>query len=121
MEPVGALWRSLQQQLVEVLLALVTDVEQDGGIAHQLLDARHANIRCTPRQVVRAFRSAHGLVHCLRSIPAVDDYRGNFSPPKLGGVPEWVGWSEEAPDIPSFRPPLAPPNSGGETERSIFP
>ena len=38
----------------------------------------------------------------------------SVSPPKLGGVLVWAGWSEEAPDIPSFRPPLAPPNSGGE-------
>ena len=60
---------------------------------------------------------------------------GSVSPPKLGGVPVWAGWSEEAPDIPSFlrpsgskrpsaerRPPLAPPNSGGEidTEEPII-
>jgi len=44
------------------------------------------------------------------------------SPPELGGVPVWVGWSEEAPDIPSFRPPLTPPNLGGEidTEEPII-
>ena len=32
-----------------------------------------------------------------------------------------MGWSEEAPDIPLFRPPLTPPNSGGDdvTEEPI--
>ena len=46
----------------------------------------------------------------------------SISPPKLGGVPAGAGWSEEALDIPSFRPPLAPPNSGGEidTEEPIM-
>ena len=54
----------------------------------------------------------------------------SFSPPKFfaeqsgkaerGGVPVWVGWSEEAPDIPLFRPPLTPPNSGGEKDTPII-
>ena len=43
------------------------------------------------------------------------------SPPKLGGVPGWAGWSEGAPDIPLFRPPLTPPNSGGEASGRILP
>ena len=38
----------------------------------------------------------------------------------IGGVPVWAGWSEEAPDIPTFRQLLAPPNLGGETERRTY-
>ena len=44
----------------------------------------------------------------------------SVSPPELGGVPVWEGWSEEAPDNPLFRPPLTPPNLGGETERRTY-
>lgn len=36
-EPVAALGRALYQQFIEVLLALVTDVEQNGGVADKLL------------------------------------------------------------------------------------
>jgi hypothetical protein len=60
----------------------------------------------------------------------------SFSPPELGGVPVRAGWSEEGAAVTSgwseegaavtsgwseegetwrsFRPPLTPPNSGGE-------
>ena len=88
----------------------------------EVTKSKHADIYNIPSHVaienlkrvcewLEELRRRYNLRYVLRSV----------SPPKLGGVPVWAGWSEEAPDIPSFRPPLAPPNSGGETERSSFP
>ena len=90
-EPVGALGASLQQQLVEVLVPLVTDVEQDGGVAYELLDASHADVDGAARQVVAGRSTAHGPVHLRTPVPAVDDDRLLLarSPPSL-----WEGLVE---------------------------
>ena len=41
-----------------------------------------------------------------------------FSPPKLGGVPERVGWSEQGYGSAADQTPSGSPYSGGETKRS---
>ena len=44
-QPVAASLVALQQQLVEVLLRLVADVQQDGGIADELFQSADAVVR----------------------------------------------------------------------------
>ena len=80
MEPVVALGRTLYQEFVEVLLRLIADVEQDGGVAHQLLDASHADVGGAACQVVRSFHTAYRLVHRLRPVAAIYNDGGIFFP-----------------------------------------
>ncbi len=63
-QPVAASLVALQQQLVEVLFRLVADVEQDGGIADELFQPCHTDVRRTARShaVVVVYQSPVLLV-----------------------------------------------------------
>ena len=74
-EPVDASAVALKQQFVEVLLGLVADVEQDGGVAEELFLPCHPDVGSAAGQVVRCGYAAHGLVHLCRAVAAVDDQR----------------------------------------------
>ena len=87
----------------------------------EVIKSRYTEIYNIPSHVaIENLKRVCGWLEILRARYNQRYVLRSVSPPKLGGVPVWAGWSEEAPDIPSFRPPLAPPNSGGETERSSF-
>ena len=74
-QPVASRLVALQEQLVEVLLRLVADVQQDGGIADELFQPCHADVCCTARQVVRCRHTAYSPVHLRRAVGAVDNQR----------------------------------------------
>ena len=71
--PVVAIGVALNKQFIELLLTLVADVQQDGGIAQGLFDAIATDVSGTARQVVRVRGTTHRLVHLETTVPAVDD------------------------------------------------
>ena len=63
----------LQQEFVEVLPSTIGDVEQDTGIADELLLARTADIHGATRYMIRGRHTTSELVHCRRAIARVHD------------------------------------------------
>ena len=63
-EPVDASAVALKQQLVEVFFRLVADVEQDGGIADELLLSCHTDVDRAAGQVVACRHSPTALFTC---------------------------------------------------------
>ena len=61
MHPVIAMGRTLYQQLVIILLRLISIIHQDHRITHRLLNARDMDIHSAARQVI-ARRSATNLL-----------------------------------------------------------
>ena len=52
----------LEDEFVEVLAALIADVQQDGGIANKLFVTQYPDVSCTTCQVVRGSHTTHRLV-----------------------------------------------------------
>ena len=75
MEPVSSPTIPFYQQFVERLTAVIADVQQDDGIAQQLLHICHMDIYGAACLVVRGGDTTHCLVHCWAPIPAIDDNR----------------------------------------------
>ena len=62
-QPDGAPGIVLYQQFVERLPTLLTDIEQDGGIADELTDILHPDINGAAGEVVAGGHATHGSVH----------------------------------------------------------
>ena len=75
----------LEDEFVEVLAALIADVQQDGGIANKLFVAQHPDVCCTARQVVRGGYTTHRLVDGRRAVAAVDIKTLPLTPPCMEG------------------------------------
>ncbi len=73
--PVASVTAPFDDQLVELLTALVADVQQDGRIADGLLHANTSDIGRAPRQVVAVLGTTHSLIHFLTAERTVDDQR----------------------------------------------
>ena len=73
MQPIGALWRTLNQEFVEVQMVFIRLIQQDHGIPHSLLDPIHMDIDCTTCKMVRTSNTTNRLIHRLRAISRIDD------------------------------------------------
>ena len=63
MNPVATFTIALDEEFVEVLLAVIGRVEQDGRIAYRLLHTYAADVYGTARQMVARISPANGPVH----------------------------------------------------------
>ena len=73
--PVATFSIALDEEFVEVLLAVIGGIEENGGIAYRLLHAHAADIYGAARQMVARISSANGPVHVRRTVAARDDNR----------------------------------------------
>ena len=73
--PIASLTIALNQEFVIVLLAVISGIEQDGGIAYRLLHANATDIHGAARQMIARISPAHGPVHVWRTVTAGDDNR----------------------------------------------
>ena len=71
----------LEDEFVEVLAALIADVQQDGGIADKLFVTQYPDVSRTTRQVVRGSYTTYRSVYGNRTVAAVDNDGRLFHPP----------------------------------------
>ena len=92
--PVAPVPVALDEEFIEVLLPVISRIEQYCCITDGLLNACTTDIHGTTRKMVARIRATHALVHLRRSIPARNNDRllGIFLPSsvrrgaRMGGV-----------------------------------
>ena len=72
MQPIPALRRALDEQLIKVLIRIIRIVQQDNRIAQGLFNSIHSDIRRAPREMVAPGRTPYPLINLGATIPAVD-------------------------------------------------
>ena len=75
-EPVVALGRALDEQLIKVPLRAIGDIQQNVRIAKRLFDAHATDVHRAARQMVARWRAPYRLVHLRRTITRIDNNRG---------------------------------------------
>ena len=74
-QPDGAMAIFFYQQFIKVLLCFVADVEQDSGIADELLHILHAYIHGATRQMIAIGNPTYRPIQLRRSIAGVEPDR----------------------------------------------
>ena len=63
MQPIRTLLRTLNQQLIKLLIRIIRIIQQDHRIPHRLFDPKHPDIRRTPRQMITRWAPSYPLIH----------------------------------------------------------
>ena len=71
-DPIAACLNALNIELIIIPLRAVGDIQEDGGIADRLFEARHADIHCAARQVVARGCAPCPLIHLRRTIARIN-------------------------------------------------